>query len=87
MKVDFRKIQLKDIEGGIVPFDMSKVLGNIIYQKTRDLGELELAQDIYKNGEVELTPEQAERIREYVKDNFAAIAQVAVNEALSTSSQ
>lgn len=83
MKIDFRKIQLKDIEGGIVPFDMSKVLGNTIYQKTRDLGELELAQDIYKNGEVELTPEQAERIREYVKDNFAAIAQVAVNEALS----
>lgn len=87
MKVDFRKIQLKDIEGGIVPFDMSKVLGNTIYQKTRDLGELELAQNIYKNGEVELTPEQAERIREYVKDNFAAIAQVAVNEALSTSNQ
>lgn len=83
MKVDFRKIQLKDIEGGIVPFDMSKVLGNIIYQKTADLGELELAQNIYKNGEVELTPEQAERIKEYVRDNFAAIAQVAVNEALS----
>lgn len=87
MKVDFRKIQLKDIEGGIVPFDMSKVLGNTIYQKTRDLGELELAQNIYKNGEVELTPEQAERIKEYVKDNFAAIAQVAVNEAFSTSNQ
>lgn len=87
MKVDFRKIQLKDIEGGVVPFDMSKVLGNTIYQRTRDLGELELAQNIYKNGEVELTPEQAERIREYVKDNFAAIAQVAVNEALATSNQ
>lgn len=87
MKVDFRKIQLKDIEGGIVPFDMSKVLGNTIYQQTRDLGELELAQNIYKNGEVELTPEQAERIKECVKDNFAAIAQVAVNEALSTSNQ
>lgn len=83
MKVDFRKMQLKDIEGGVVPFDMSKVLGNTIYQQTRDLGELELAQNIYKNGEVELTPEQAERIKEYVKDNFAAIAQVAVNEALA----
>lgn len=36
MKIDFREIQLKDIEGGIVPFDMSKVLGNTIYQQTRD---------------------------------------------------
>jgi hypothetical protein len=84
MKIDFRTIQVKDIEGNIVPFDISKVLGNTIYQKTTDLGELELAQQIYKNGEVELSTEQAERIKEYVKNYFAAIAQVAVNEALST---
>lgn len=83
MKIDFRKIQVKDIEGNIVPFDISKVLGNTIYQKTTDLGELELAQQIYKNGEVELSPEQAERIKEYVRNYFAAVAQVAVNEALN----
>lgn len=83
MKIDFRKIQVKDIEGNIVPFDISKMLGNTIYQKTADLSELELAQSIYKNGEVELLPEQAERIKEYVKTNFVAVVQIAVNEALS----
>lgn len=83
MKIDFRKIQVKDIEGNIVPFDISKMLGNTIYQNTADLGELELAQNIYKNGEVELLPEQAERIKEYVKTNFVAVVQIAVNEALS----
>lgn len=83
MKIDFRKIQVKDIEGNIVPFDISEMLGNTIYQKTADLGELELAQNIYKNGEVELLPEQAERIKEYVKTNFVAVVQIAVNEALS----
>ena len=85
MKIDFRKIQVKDIEGNntVEPFDISKVLGNTIYQKTADLGELELAQNIYKNGEVELSPEQAERIKEYVKTNFVAIVQAAVNEALA----
>lgn len=83
MKIDFRKIQVKDIEGNIVPFDFSKGLGNTIYQKTADLGELELAQNIYKNGEVELSPEQVERIKEYVKTNFVAVVQVAINEALS----
>ena len=83
MKIDFREIQVKDIEGTIVPFDFSKALGNTIYQQTADLGELELAQDIYKNGEVELSPEQAERIKEYVRTNFVAVVQIAVNEALS----
>ena len=83
MKIDFRNIQVKDIEGTIIPFDFSKALGNTIYQKTADLGELELAQQIYKNGEVELSPEQAGRIKEYVKTNFVAVVQIAVNEALS----
>lgn len=83
MKIDFRNIQVKDIEGTIIPFDLSKELGNTIYQQTADLGELELAQNIYKNGEVELSTEQAERIKEYVKTNFVAVVQIAVNEALS----
>lgn len=83
MKIDFRNIQVKDIEGNNSTVDISKILGNTIYQKTADLGELELAQDIYKNGEVELSPEQAERIKEYVRTNFVAVVQIAVNEAMS----
>lgn len=83
MKIDFRKIQVKDIEGNNSTVDIAKMLGNAIYQKTADLGELELAQTIYKNGEVELSTEQAERIKEYVRTNFVAVVQIAVNEALS----
>ena len=55
MKIDFRKIQVKDIEGNNSTVDIAKMLGNAIYQKTADLGELELAQQIYKNGEVEVS--------------------------------
>ena len=78
MKIDFREIQVKDIEGNNSTVDIAKMLGNAIYQRTADLGELELAQNIYKNGEVELS----ERIKEYVRTNFVAVVQVAVNEAL-----
>ena len=82
MIIDFRKIQVKDIEGNNSTVDIAKMLGNAIYQRTADLGELELAQNIYKNGEVELSTDQAERIKEYVRTNFVAVVQVAVNEAL-----
>ena len=82
MKIDFRNIQVKDIEGNNSTVDIAKELGNAIYQRTADLGELELAQNIYKNGEVELSTDQAERIKEYVRTNFVAVVQVAVNEAL-----
>ncbi len=83
MKIDFRNIQVKDIEGNNSTVDIAKMLGNAIYQKTADLGELELAQQIYKNGEVELSTNQVERIKEYVRTNFVAVVQIAVNEALS----
>lgn len=83
MKIDFRNIQVKDIEGNNSTVDIAKMLGNAIYQKTADLGELELAQQIYKNGEVELSTNQAERIKKYVRTNFVAVVQIAVNEALS----
>lgn len=82
MKIDFRNIQVKDIEGNNSTVDIAKMLGNAIYQRTADLGELELAQNIYKNGEVELSTDQAERIKEYVRTNFVAVVQVVVNEAL-----
>lgn len=83
MKIDFRKIQVKDIEGNNSVLDISKALGNSIYQSTADLGELELAQNIYKNGEVELSPEQSEIIKRYVCNGFVAFVQVAINKALS----
>ena len=76
MKIDFRNIQVKDIEGNNSTVDIAKMLGNAIYQRTADLGELELAQNIYKNGEVELSTDQAERIKEYVRTNFVAVVQV-----------
>lgn len=78
MKVDFRKIQVKDIEGNNSTVDIAKILGNAIYQKTADLGELELARDIYRNGEVELTLEQVECIKGYVKTGFVAFVQEAI---------
>ena len=80
MKIDFREIQVKDIEGNNSTVDIAKMLGNAIYQRT---AELELAQNIYKNGEVEVSPEQAESIKKYVSTGFVAFVQVAVNKALS----
>ena len=68
MKIDFRKIEVTDIEGNKSTFDISKELGNTIYQKTADL---------------ELSTDEAERIKEYVRTNFVAVVQIAVNEALA----
>ena len=54
MKIDFRKIELTDLEGNKSTIDVSQKFANAIYQNTGDIGELELAREMYKNGEVEL---------------------------------
>lgn len=84
MKIDFRTIQVTDLEGNKSTVDVSKSLANVIYQNTGDLGEVKLAQDMYDNGEIELSPEQAESLKKYVPAFQYAYVQLAVNEVLSS---
>ncbi|WP_196213008.1 hypothetical protein [Bacteroides cellulosilyticus] len=78
MKIDFRNIKVKDIEGNNSTLDVSKELGNAIYGKTADIGELELARDIYKNGEIDVEATTAAIIVKYVREGFLAFVQEAV---------
>jgi hypothetical protein len=55
--VDFTKIETTDLAGHQLKFDVSKSLGNYIYQTTGDLGMFELAQKIYKEGKAEINDE------------------------------
>ena len=56
MIIDFRKIEVTDLEGNKSTFDVRK-----------ELGELEFAQEVYKHGEVEVDSEKAEIIRKYME--------------------
>lgn len=83
MKVDFRKLEIKDLEGNVVTFDASKQLANFIYMETQDLGDLILAQDIYKNGEVELDNDHIDKIRSWLRTNFKAFVQKAFDDYIN----
>lgn len=83
MKIDFRKIEIEDINGNVSVIDLSKELGNLIYKNTPDLGELEFAQELYKNGEVDIDGAKAEIIRKYVnRSGVLAFVKIAIEKAL-----
>lgn len=65
MKIDFKNITVTELDGTTSFIDVSEVFGNAIYKFTSDLGELDLAMKIYKEGEVDLSPVQAESIKKY----------------------
>ena len=82
-KLNFKAVPTRDIEGNLEPRDISKELGNYIYRETSDLGELDLAQRIYKDGEVEANESEIEIIRKYINNGYKAFVKKAFEEMVS----
>ena len=74
VKVNLKKVAVKGIDGTVKEIDFSKEIGNAIYNTTKDIGELDLAREIYHTGNVELTKEQAIIVQAIVDQNFLAWA-------------
>lgn len=60
--VNFQDIVVTDLDGKELRFDVSKSLGNHIYQTTGDLGMLDFAMTIHKTGQAEITAEQKDKL-------------------------
>lgn len=84
MKIDFRAVQIKDIEGNTQTVDLSKELGNMMYLNAQDIAVADLGHDIYHKGEVELTKEQAAQVRTFIDKGFKAIVKRELLPLLST---
>lgn len=82
-KLNFKSVPTRDIEGNLEPRDISKELGNFIYRETSDLGELDLAQRIYKEGEIEASEEEIEIVRKYINGGYKAFVKKAFEEMIS----
>lgn len=83
MQIDFRKIPVLKIDGTKEQTDLSKPVGNLIYDQTGDISEMDLAKKIYYEGEVDLSPEQLESIRSIVSQTkIKAYIKISLLEAL-----
>lgn len=83
-KLNFKAVPTRDIEGNLEPRDISKELGNYIYRETSDLGELDLAQRIYKDGEVEVNDAEIEIIKKHIDNAYKAFVKKAFEEMLNS---
>lgn len=64
MKINFNKLELKDIKGGPAKPEqpIHEVIGNIIYAQAKDLNLVDIARAIYRGEEVELRDNEASEI-------------------------
>ena len=80
-KIDFRKIQVENIEGIKNEADVSKQLGNQLYMQGRNIEECELGRDIYHKGEVELSDKQVEMVKQFIMP-WSYVLRSAIEETL-----
>lgn len=83
MKINFTKLSLTNLEGKEVQLNCAKELANYIYNETQDIGDLLLAQEIYKGEDIEMTEENIEKIRLFLKKGFKAFVQKAFEDTLN----
>ncbi len=81
-KVDFSKLQIRQLDGTIVEHDFSKDLAQAIFSNTQNISEHAFSVDLFKDPIVELTDENKFLIKEYTEKYFKAFVQVAVNEMI-----
>jgi len=81
IKVNFSEVKTEDLTGKEMKFDASKDLGNMLYRTTADLGDLDLAQRIYKGGVIELSVPERDKLKSFIGGqncNFLAIVKKAI---------
>lgn len=70
---------MKDIEGIETEINLDyQGLANYIFNQTKDLGELELARNLYKKGVIEIDSNSAEALKTYIHEAFNASVHEAI---------
>ena len=74
MKLKLKEVEVTKIDGSKQKLKLDyKGLANYIFNQTKDLGELELARELYKKGEIEVDVEILDSIELYSKEVFGAL--------------
>ena len=79
VNMNLKTIEIKGIDGATKEVDFDyKGLANYIFNKTTDIGGLEVARELYKSGSIELNKENATLLKSYIKECFGAVVQEAL---------
>ena len=79
MLIDFRNITIKNIEGEESTVDISKDLGNLLYNSAVSKEGLEISRELYHNGEMDVTKDNVEVLKGIIAGNFLAVIQESLN--------
>jgi hypothetical protein len=65
-KIDFKKVKVETIDKSTVEMDLSKMIGNIMYQRSPNYDLFEIGKTIWEKGEIELSKEQIDLVSKFI---------------------
>ena len=86
MLVDFKTVEVRTLEGEILP-DIHKTVGNLIYRFTKDLGMVAVAEKIYAGETVDLDKtelQEVERLLSNPQSGLFAFVRKALGDYVQT---
>lgn len=84
MKINFKELEIKDIENNVQKVDASKVVGNLLFNMADDVAEHDLGLKVYHSeGELELSEQEAGIVTKYL-GQFKYLLRSAIEERLKS---
>ena len=81
-KINFRELEILDVEGNAIKTDIAKELGNQLYIRAENISAAELGREIYKNGEAEISVDLVNTVCAVAKAHFIFPVWNAIEKAL-----
>ena len=82
--MNFKSVQIKQVNGSEITANISKALGDVLWNGAMNIAQSRLAQKIYDEEEVELTAEDKTWIKNAIKSRLNYAAQEAVISVLDS---
>lgn len=84
MEIDFRKIEVKGVDGKAINVDLSKTLGNQMYRTALSDDDMRLGKEIYDDGKINLNKPRAATVKKYIANGgFYAFIRAGINPILN----
>lgn len=82
-KVDFRKIEIENVDGSTKVVDASKTLGDAVFMQAKGVEMSELGRAIWHNGEVELRENCIQELSMIISASFSYVVRTALLNAIN----
>ena len=76
--INLKNLEIEMVDGSFIVKDVSKEIANLIYQNTNDIGMLDVAMTLYKEGSITMNEDQKKIFKNIIDLHIKAFVKKAI---------